>query len=85
MQLGTVIGHTTSTIKHPSLNGWRLMIVQPLNVQREPEADPLVAVDRLGCRPGDLVVINSDGRGARELVGDPHSPVRWWVAGIVDE
>lgn len=85
MQLATVIGHATSTIKHPSLSGWRLMIVQPLDVRRDPEADPVIAVDRLGSRAGSLVVINSDGKGARELVGDAHSPVRWWVAGIVDE
>lgn len=85
MQLATVIGHATSTIKHPSLNGWRLMIVQPLDVRRRPEADPVIAVDRLGCQGGNVVLINSDGKGARELVGDPHSPVRWWVAGIVDE
>ena len=47
MQLGRVIGHATSTIKHRSLNGWRLVVVQPVNVKREPEADPIVAVDKL--------------------------------------
>ena len=85
MQLGTVIGHATSTLKHPSLHGWRLVIVQPLNLGRRPEGDPLVAIDKLGCGAGNLVLINSDGQGARELVGDPHSPARWFVAGIVDE
>src|SRR5439155_25606038 len=44
MQLGRVIGHATSTIKHRSLTGWRLVVVQPVNVRREPEADPIVAV-----------------------------------------
>jgi ethanolamine utilization protein EutN len=85
MQLGTVIGHATSTIKHPSLNGWRMVIVQPLNVRQEPEADPVVAVDKLGSAPGTLVILNSDGKAARELVGDEKSPVRWFVIGIVDE
>lgn len=85
MQLGTVIGHATSTIKHPSLNGWRLLIVQPLSATRQPEADPVVAVDRHGAGAGQNVLINSDGRGAREYVGDEKSPVRWFVSGIVDE
>ena len=85
MQLGTVIGHATSTIKHPSLVGWRLVIVQMLNVKREPEADPVVAIDKLGSGPGQMVVLNSDGKGARELIGDDKSPVRWFVIGIVDE
>jgi ethanolamine utilization protein EutN len=85
MQLGTVIGHATSTIKHPSLQGWKLAIVQPLGVDREPEADAIVAVDKWGSSPGQTVLLNSDGKGARELVGDEKSPVRWFVIGIVDE
>ena len=85
MQLGTVIGHATATIKHPSLAGWRMVIVQPLNIARQPEADPLIAVDKLGSAPGSTVILNSDGKGARELIGDDKTPVRWFVIGIVDE
>jgi len=61
------------------------VVVQPVNVQREPEADPVVAVDRLGSGPGNLVVLNTDGKAAREVVGDEKTPVRFWVSGIVDE
>ena len=85
MQLGTVIGHVTSTIKHPSLTGWRMVVVQLLGVSRQPEADPIIAVDKLGSGVGSTVVLNSDGKGARELIGDDKSPVRWFVIGIVDE
>jgi ethanolamine utilization protein EutN len=85
MQLGTVIGHATSTIKHPSLAGWRLAVVQPLNVRREPEADPVVAVDKLQAAPGETVILNTDGKGARELVGNEKSPARHFIIGIVDE
>lgn len=85
MQLATVIGHATSTIKHPSLAGWRLLIVQPHGAEGEPHGDPLIAVDRLGAGEGTRVVLNSDGRAARELMGDDKSPVRWFVIGIVDE
>ena len=80
-----VIGHATATVKHPSLTGWRMVIVQPLNNARQPEADPVIAVDKLGSGPGSVVVLNSDGKGARELIGDDKSPVRWFVIGIVDE
>jgi ethanolamine utilization protein EutN len=85
MQLGRVIGHATSTLKHPSFIGWRFVVTQMLNVNREPEADPVVAVDKLGSNVGDVVILNSDGKGARELIGDEKSPVRWFVIGIVDE
>ncbi len=84
MQLGTVIGHVTSTIKHPSLVGWKLVIVQPLGAKREPEADPLVAVDKFNAGTGQNVIISSDGKGAREYVGNEKSPVRWFVVGIED-
>lgn len=85
MQLGTVIGHATSTIKHPSLTGLRLVIVQPLNNARQPEAEPVVAVDKLGSAPGSTVILNSDGKAARELIGSDKTPGRWFVIGIVDE
>jgi len=84
MQLGTVIGHATSTIKHPSFVGWRLVIVQPLNVKREPEADVVLALDKLGSSPGQTVILNADGIAARKYVGDEKSPVRWFVIGIED-
>ena len=85
MQLGTVIGHATATVKHPSLTGWRMLIVQMLNNARQPEGDAIVAVDKLGASAGSMVILNSDGKGARELIGDQKSPVRWFVIGIVDE
>jgi microcompartment protein CcmK/EutM len=31
------------------------------------------------------VIISSDGAAARLAVGDPHSPARWMVIGVVDE
>ena len=61
------------------------MTVQALNGAREAEADCLMAVDKLGAGVGELVVLNSDGKGARELIGDEKSPVRWFTIGIVAE
>ncbi len=81
MLLGRVEGQATSTIKHASLRGWRMMVIQPVQVGA---MEPLLAIDALGCRVGDLVVISNDGRGAREMVGDDRSPVRWAVVGVMD-
>jgi microcompartment protein CcmK/EutM len=44
-----------------------------------------VAVDKYGAGPGQVVMLNSDGKGAREYIGNEKSPVRYWVAGIVDD
>ena len=54
MLQGIVIGHATATIKHRSLNGWRMAIVQPIGPDGQPEADPQIAVDRHGAAPGHL-------------------------------
>lgn len=85
MQLGKVIGHATATIKHASLDSWRLLLVQPLDTIRRPDGDPLLVLDSLGARAGDTVVLTSDGKGARELVAAENSPARWFVAGIADQ
>jgi hypothetical protein len=32
----------------------------------------------------DTVILSNDGSGARQLVGDKNSPVRWFVMGLCD-
>ena len=82
---GLVIGHATATVKHPSLAGWRLAVVQTLGASGDPEGEAILAVDNLGCKPGVRVVLNSDGKRVRELIGNEKSPARWFVCGIVDQ
>ena len=82
MQLGKVIGSATATIKHESMVGFRLLVVQPLNIGRLPEGDPVIAVDKLGSGEGQTVVLNMDGKFAREYTNNQKSPVRWTVIGI---
>jgi len=82
MYLARVIGNATSTVKHRSLTGWRMLVVAPIEAER---SDPLLAIDSLGAGVGDMVVISNDGKGARDLVGDEQSPARWTILGIVDD
>lgn len=84
MQLGRVVGHAVSTVKHPSLTGWRLLLVQPVTADEKPDGEPLLAIDSLGAGNRDLVILSNDGAGARELVGVKNSPVRWMVLGVCD-
>jgi len=84
MQLGKIIGRATSTIKHPSMQGWRLLLAQPLGVQGLPDGAPQLVLDKHGAGKGDTVIISSDGKAAREMVGTDITCVRWTVMGIVD-
>lgn len=85
MLSGQVVGIATATVKHPSMIGWKLLLVQPYAPDgRTPDGDPVLAVDGLGAGIGEEVVITSDGKGTRELLGSETTPVRWSVIGIVD-
>lgn len=84
MQIGRVVGHAVATVKHASLQGWRLLLVQPLTPLGEADGEPLLAIDNLGAGAADLVILSNDGAGARELVGIKNSPVRWLVLGVCD-
>lgn len=85
MQLGKVIGLATSTMKHPTLVGWKLLLVLPLaNDRATPDGEPILVIDRLGAGNGDLVIITSDGKHAGEMIGNPATPARWNVIGIAD-
>ncbi len=83
MQLGLVIGSATATVKHPSLNGERLLVVQLLGVDGRGDGEPVLAFDRLGARRGDEVLLTSDGKLLGEQVGR-NTPGRWSVMGLPD-
>jgi len=85
MVLAKVVGTTTATLKHPSMQGWRLLIVQPLMADsKSPDGEPVLAVDKLGAGSGSYVMITSDGKAVREWLKDERTPVRWGVLGICD-
>jgi ethanolamine utilization protein EutN len=85
MLLARVEGNVVATRKHPSLEGWRLVICQPISAVGEPEGTPQIAIDPHGAGMHQRVVISSDGAAARKAVGDDKSPARWMVTAIVDE
>ena len=65
MLLGVVEGNVVTTIKHPSMKGWKVLIVQPLDFDGRPDGDPQLAIDSLGAGAGTKVVISNEA-GARE-------------------
>lgn len=86
MQRALVIGRAIATMKHETLRGYKLLLVQPqLADGRRPDGPPLLVVDMLGAGIGQTVMVTSDGRGARELLGSDNTPVRWTTLGIEDE
>jgi microcompartment protein CcmK/EutM len=85
MMLARVEGHVVATRKHPSFEGWRLLLCQPIARSGEPEGAPFAALDALGAGLHDTVIVSTDGAAARQAVRDPKSPARLMIVGIVDE
>ncbi|TSA29957.1 MAG: ethanolamine utilization protein EutN [Verrucomicrobiaceae bacterium] len=80
MRIATIRGYATSTVKHASLEGWRLLVAEPDSADLAPQ----IVIDDLGAGIGQKVLISSDGSEARKMVGDQLSPARWSVLGIID-
>ena len=85
MQLASVVGTANSTLKHPTLRGQKMLIVQPLMADGKGfDGDPQIAVDAVGAGKGERVMITSDGKFVREIVKHENTPIRWSVIGIAD-
>lgn len=84
MQVARVLGHATATVKHDSMNGWKLIVLQPLDINYQPDEFPQLAIDPLGARQGDHVFFTSDTKYIQTLTGRKDSPIRFSVQGILD-
>ncbi|MDD2711061.1 MAG: EutN/CcmL family microcompartment protein [Verrucomicrobiae bacterium] len=85
MFLARIEGHVVATRKHPSLQGWRLLLCQPVDGAGKSAGAPVVAIDALGAGMHQKVIYSTDGSAARNAVHDQMSPVRNMIVGIVDE
>jgi ethanolamine utilization protein EutN len=81
-----VIGTATATVRHPSLAGCKLLVVQPYQADgKTPDGEPQLAVDQLGAGVGESVVITSDGKYVQQMLDSKTTPVRWSVIALKDE
>ncbi len=84
MQLARVLGTVVATIKHDSLVGVRLLVIQPQDHDGKPDGDAIVACDPLQCGPGELVEWVT-GREAALTLPITYSPVDASIVRICDD
>jgi ethanolamine utilization protein EutN len=84
MQLARVIGTLVATKKHRKLEGAKLLIVQPLDLEDGPRGTPLLTIDSVGAGIGEKVLIVIEGRAAGDALGRKAAPVDAAIVGIVD-
>jgi ethanolamine utilization protein EutN len=85
MRLCRVKGTVVSTAKHPVYEGQKLLVVQPVDEQGREQGHSFLAVDRVQAGEGDLVLVNSEGNGARQLIPIQLLPIRSLILGVVDQ
>lgn len=83
MFLARVKGTVVSTMKHPTLQGGRFLLVQRLETDGSLAEEPNVVMDWQGATIGCTVIVSTDGDIARARFGNT-TPARMVVAGIVD-
>lgn len=67
MLLARVLGRVVSTVKQDTLAGIPLQWIQPLTAEGAATGKPLVAVDRIGAGPGEVVVYVTSREAALTL------------------
>ena len=83
MELARVIGRVAATVKHESLHGVRLVVIQPQDAAGDPQGDPMVAADALQSGPGDMIAWITGSEAALALP-DTFAPVDCAVVAIID-
>jgi ethanolamine utilization protein EutN len=83
MQIGCVIGTVVLSMKNETLNGIKLLVVQPLSSTREPVGRAIVAADSSGAGVGEDVFFVR-GKEASFPFFPVEVPVDAGIVGIVD-
>ena len=83
MQLCKVVGTVVATRKEPTLDGLKLLLVRPVDVEGVETGGCLVAADAVGAGPGEYV-LTASGSSARQTQATTNRPVDAVIMGIVD-
>lgn len=79
MHLARVLGRVVATVKQETLPAIPLQWIQPLSASGAPAGRPVVAIDRIGAGPGEVVVYITSREAALTL----ENPFAAVDAGIV--
>ncbi len=84
MHLARVVGNVVSTVKDASLEGQKLLLVQPVTPSDEPIGAPMLAIDAAQAGVGERVLVVREGRAAVAAVRRSAAPVEVAIVGVVD-
>ena len=86
MIIGKVVANVVSTEKHPQYVGYKLLMVQPIDINCHPKGKSILALDGVQAGMGDIVLVVDEGGSARSALGDEKAlTIRTVICGIVDK
>jgi len=85
MLLGKVIGTVTPSVIYAGLEGVPMLLVQPLNKNKNPEGNAIVAADSTRmAAPGEIIYYEG-GREAALALDKWFVPIDHTIIGIIDD
>ena len=89
MRIARIIGTVTLNRYHPALQGARLRLAVPLNLENlsgtaEPDMDPIVVYDEMGAGIGSHIALSEGGEAAQPFRPEL-KPIDAYDAAILDQ
>jgi len=84
VQIARVVGTVVATQKNRKLEGAKLLLVQPLDLDEAPRGTTLLAIDSVGAGIGEKVLVVIEGKAAGEALGRKAAAVDAAIIGIID-
>lgn len=85
MLIARVLGNVVSTQKNRKLEGSKLLLVQPLDLDGAPRGATVIAIDSVDAGVGDRVLLVLDGKAAMAALDRGLAAVDAAVIGVIDE
>jgi microcompartment protein CcmK/EutM len=85
VKIARVIGRVWATAKDASLEGRKILLLRPLDLQGAARGEAYLAVDAAGAGAGERVLVVDEGGSAGQVLGLSDPPIRTVVVGVVDE
>ena len=86
MFIGRVVGTVWATKKVDNVKGLRFLMIHPVNIDKAPNTNVIVAADVLGAGIGELVICSYGHAARRALTDQPNElSIEAAVIGIVDQ
>jgi len=82
--IARVIGNLIATIKTPSHENFKIMVVAPIGLDGKSNQKSLLAIDQVQAGIGDAVLIIREGNSCRQLTGRKDGAIDAVIVGFID-